>query len=245
MVRWQFRLVVNVEDGYAMSAGGGVERSVIALAQAEKAVRQRWIYASVAGGGDVGRDIFWGPIRFSVRFISSTSMMALAACAVAAVAALAALLPGPATPAAGAFGEELGCAVEGGYARRAEEQIAALIDEARGREGPAPLRWSSVQASVARMRATDMAVGRYFAHYNGQGVGAELMMRSMETREFVVGENIGRTNYRVERAVSLLHDGFMASAPHRANVLHTGFSQAGVGIASSDGVCYVAVVFTD
>jgi len=53
-----------------------------------------------------------------------------------------------------------------------------------------------------------------------------------------IGENVGRAT-----TVADVHDAFMASPAHRANVLRGVFTQAGMGIVEQDGQLWVVAVF--
>ena len=53
-----------------------------------------------------------------------------------------------------------------------------------------------------------------------------------------IGENVGRGN-----TVSSLHQAFMDSPGHRANILGAEYNYVGIGTGTKDGVLYVTVVF--
>lgn len=55
------------------------------------------------------------------------------------------------------------------------------------------------------------------------------------------GENVGVTG----GSVGDLEAAFMASAPHRANILHTSFRHVAIGAVRVDGVLWVTVFFYD
>jgi uncharacterized protein YkwD len=54
----------------------------------------------------------------------------------------------------------------------------------------------------------------------------------------MVAENSG-----VGPSVSALDAAFMASAPHRANILNAAYTQIGVGVVVADGRVWVAEIF--
>jgi hypothetical protein len=86
-------------------------------------------------------------------------------------------------------------------------------------------------ASVAARQAARMAAARSL--YHNPRLGSEVSGWSS------VGENVGRGS-----SVSAIHSALMDSAPHRANILSTSFTEVGIGTArSSDGELYVSEVF--
>src|SRR5262249_2042120 len=88
---------------------------------------------------------------------------------------------------------------------------------------------------LAQNRASQMAATQSLVHQN---IGALIGSTGFST----MGENIldGPGNM----SVSQMEAAWMASAPHRANILSGAFSAAGVGIAySSDGRVWVCVDF--
>ena len=113
----------------------------------------------------------------------------------------------------------------------ATEDLLALTNADRSRNGLAPLTGASDLQAFAQRRAEEMM--RAGKLWHSPNLGAEV------TGWRVVGENVGRgpTLPDIETA-------FMASPTHRANVLRPEFSQAGVGVVW-DGVdqFYVAVIF--
>lgn len=54
----------------------------------------------------------------------------------------------------------------------------------------------------------------------------------------ILGENVG-----VGSSIESLHQAFMASPPHRENVMRTRFRKIGVGVVERDGRLWVTVVF--
>ena len=56
----------------------------------------------------------------------------------------------------------------------------------------------------------------------------------------VLGENVG-----VGGTVESLHDAFMASPPHRHNVLYRQYRRVGVGVGRGHGRMWVTIIFQD
>lgn len=86
-------------------------------------------------------------------------------------------------------------------------------------------------SSVAARQAARMASAQRI--YHNPNLGSDVSGWSS------LGENVGRGP-----SVSSIHDAFMASSGHRANILSTSFTEVGIGTArGSDGQIYVSEVF--
>lgn len=112
-----------------------------------------------------------------------------------------------------------------------ESQFTSLTNSARSNKGLRSYSVASDLVSVARRHAQRMAASKSIYH-NGN-LGSEVSGWS------AVGENVGMGG-----SASSIHQAFMNSAAHRANILDTDFTQVGMGVAfDSDGVMYVTQVF--
>jgi hypothetical protein len=132
---------------------------------------------------------------------------------------------------------EVSSADPGGHAARS----SGLVDGARRDAGVAPLSRDPRLDRVAASHASRMAEADAIFHNSHleQDVNAE----GVEWDR--LGENVG-----MGPDVETIHEGFMASAPHRANVLEPQFNAIGVGVAvGSDDQgrqrLYVVHVFAD
>lgn len=112
----------------------------------------------------------------------------------------------------------------------AEGQFVASINSARDSAGRRALSTQSDLTAVARAWAAAMASSNTLKH------NPRLTTQVKGWR--YVGENVG-----VGGDVSSLHQAFMASAPHKANILDTDYTQIGVGVAFGNGRMWVAEVF--
>lgn len=124
-------------------------------------------------------------------------------------------------------------------------QMADLINAERARAGLPALAWMSDVNRVAVDRALDMASLGYFDHFNPAGIGAEVLLQAYGVPHVILGENIARSTYPAAQVVRTVHEAFMASAEHRANVLERRFHRVGIGAAVVDRTYYFAVVFVD
>lgn len=112
----------------------------------------------------------------------------------------------------------------------AEIELLDRINAARAAEGLAPLAAADDLVAVARRHAQRMSdEGRIFHNAN---------LRDEVDGWQVVGENVGRAG-----SIAEVHDAFMASPAHRANVVESRFTQAGMGVFDHNGELWVVEVF--
>lgn len=121
-------------------------------------------------------------------------------------------------------------------------EIVGWTNKAREQQGRPALRINLRLTSAARHHAANMARFRTMAH--------ELPAADLPTlidrvnyygyRWRQIGENVAY-NYRSTTGVT---NGWMASPGHRANILHKGFKEIGVGVSvTADGQTYYCQVF--
>jgi uncharacterized protein YkwD len=122
-----------------------------------------------------------------------------------------------------------------------EGTLWQLLNGARTNNGMAPLQQHGTLLGIARWRSQDMLDRNYFSHtipgcnclvyayYDSNGVGYAW-----------AGENIG-WNSGVDDASSpvRVHEQFMASPGHRANVLTAAFTHGAVGAAGADNQMFL------
>jgi uncharacterized protein YkwD len=106
---------------------------------------------------------------------------------------------------------------------------AERVEERRGRLAP-----GGRLTRVARAHSADMAGSSRL--YHNPELASDL--RSVSFR--IAGENVG-----VGGSIESLHEAFMASPPHKHNVLRRSFERVGVGVVyGDDGRLWVTVVFS-
>jgi len=112
-----------------------------------------------------------------------------------------------------------------------ESEFVSRMNSARTSNGLPAYPVRSDLTSVARRQAARMAAQNRM--YHNPNLGSEVSgWRN-------VGENVGRGP-----DVASIHNAFMGSASHRANILSSVFTEVGVGTArGSDGQLYVSQVF--
>lgn len=110
----------------------------------------------------------------------------------------------------------------------------ALTNDDRAERGLAALRLERRLSRYATRHSREMADRGYIFHSSD----AELRRALEGTQWTVAGENVG-----VGSSLDGLQDAFMASSPHRRNVLARSFDQAAVGVVVDYDRVWITVVF--
>lgn len=116
--------------------------------------------------------------------------------------------------------------------RSAEKAFKNKINDARENAGKVKLKLDPELSKVARVHARAMARKGFIYHQSHSQLGNRV------TRWSSLGENVG-----VGATVTSLHNAFMDSAGHRANILYSSFRNVGVGTKFKNGRLWVVVVF--
>ncbi len=101
-----------------------------------------------------------------------------------------------------------------------EQDLVTLTNQSRAAAGKAALTVDPALTEIARWRSQDMIERDYFSHSippNGTNVFDEMTRRGYCYT--VAGENIGYNNFPDDIATETIHQGFMDSPGHRANIL--------------------------
>ena len=112
-----------------------------------------------------------------------------------------------------------------------ERRFARRMNQARVEQGLSRMRFDPELSKVSRVHTREMIKADLLHH----ATTAQLTRRVTNWR--MLGENVG-----VGGTVSTLHDAFMNSPAHKANILY-GFNHVGVGVAKRDGRMWVTVTF--
>jgi uncharacterized protein YkwD len=107
----------------------------------------------------------------------------------------------------------------------AEQELLALINQARLAAGLSALRWDNRLAAIARAHSRDMAGGGFVAHVSPTTGDAMARIQHAGLSFPLVVENVGQ-----EGGVQQAHRGFMASPGHRANVVNPHLTHVGIGV---------------
>jgi hypothetical protein len=127
-------------------------------------------------------------------------------------------------------------AVSGWNQGSAESTLWQLMNGSRTNNGRAPLQQHGTLVSLARWRSSDMLAKSYFSHtIAGCGCLVYAYYDSNGLNYDWAGENIG-WNSGLDDSYSpvRVHEAFMESPGHRANVLDPSFTHGGVGAAAAD-----------
>jgi uncharacterized protein YkwD len=119
----------------------------------------------------------------------------------------------------------------------AEATLWQLMNGARSNNGVAPVQQHGTLVGLARWRSSDMLAKDYFSHtIAGCGCLVYAYYDSSGLAYDWAGENIGWNSGRSDAESPVrVHEQFMGSAGHRANVLDPRFTHGGVGAAAADG----------
>ena len=126
----------------------------------------------------------------------------------------------------------------------AEATLWQLLNGARTNNGMAPVQQHGTLVGIARGRSADMLNRDYFSHtIPGCGCLVYSQYDANGVAYLWAGENIG-WNSGIDDAASpvRVHEKFMASPGHRANVLDSRFTHGGVGAAAADGQMFQGYV---
>lgn len=125
-----------------------------------------------------------------------------------------------------------------------EDALVAGINAQRVAAGLPPLQSDPTLAAVAGERSRDMAQGGYFGHLSPTGETYTSLLERRGVTCSWCGENIAYNNYPDDQTVAVVLSSWMASPPHRDNILNPNFSRLGVGIAlGGSGLKYYTAVF--
>jgi uncharacterized protein YkwD len=130
-------------------------------------------------------------------------------------------------------------ALAGGWASGEERfgprrHMLALTNTDRAIHDRAALSFNERLSHYAKAHSQAMADRGYLFHSTGEQLQAELAGYDWE----LGGENIG-----VGGSLEGLEDAFMASPPHRQNLLRKVYEHAAIGIVRQDGRTWITVIF--
>lgn len=153
----------------------------------------------------------------------------LAAIALAATVAAGIVLPATTAQARPPVGAALA-----GTPAQDELSFLQKINQERVRAGLAALVSDSKLAPTSRSWSQSMASRNQLSH----DPNLAAIARQVEPAWRSVGENVG-----VGYSVQSLHDAFMGSSGHRANVMKSTYNRVGIGVVQSGGRIWVTVRF--
>ena len=125
----------------------------------------------------------------------------------------------------------LGIPARGSTSTSDEAGFVSRINEERAARGIRTLTVRGDLVEIARRHSARMAADGTI--YHNKNLGNEV-----SGNWYALGENVG-----MGPTVESLHEAFMASAPHRRNILDRDYNQIGVGVVIKDDTIYVTEVF--
>jgi uncharacterized protein YkwD len=122
---------------------------------------------------------------------------------------------------------------------RVERELFASVNQARRAQGLSPLRWDESLATAARRHAEVMAEHRSAQHgFEGEP--------SLSARVKQAGVHFSWLAENVIQGPSpeFIHEQFMKSPPHRANILDRDMDSIGVGVVEQGGQLFAVEDFS-
>jgi uncharacterized protein YkwD len=127
-------------------------------------------------------------------------------------------------------------------ADQAVAEMVAAINSVRLGASVAPLSTDQELEALAAERSADMAGRGYFSHVTPEGLTVFDLLEAREWLNGSAAENLALNSAVGSESAAIALQQFLASPPHRANLLQAGFSQIGVGTASGGGLTYFTVL---
>jgi uncharacterized protein YkwD len=119
--------------------------------------------------------------------------------------------------------------VERVNAARVEARLGALAE-------------SAALAAVASAYSCQMAEEGFFSHVDPAGLEVDDRVKAAGISYRQVGENLAR-NTNADNPAEVAVAGWLESESHRANVLHGGFTETGVGVCRVGATYYFTQLF--
>lgn len=122
--------------------------------------------------------------------------------------------------------------------RQFEQEVIALTNQERAKNGLAPLTENWELSRVARYKSQDMADIGYFSHTSPTYGSPFKMITDFGISYRSAGENIAM-GYATPEAV---REGWMNSPDHRANILGSTYTQIGIGYVADGNYWTMALI---
>jgi uncharacterized protein YkwD len=125
-----------------------------------------------------------------------------------------------------------------------EQQVFALINAERSKNGLSELEWSESLAAVARLHSADMARVKFFSHRGSDGSMVDDRADRLGLGSWrSIGENIAYMR-GFDDPAGLAVAKWLESTAHRKNLLGPNWKESAVGVAiTEDGTYYLTEVF--
>ncbi len=119
------------------------------------------------------------------------------------------------------------------------EQLLALANQARAAAGAGQLKWDGALAAAARQHCLLMAAEGPIAHRYGGEPGLAERTGQAGARFSLIEENVA-----VGPTAAEIHDEWMHSPGHRANLLNPAVDRVGVAVVASRGELYAVADYS-
>jgi uncharacterized protein YkwD len=126
-----------------------------------------------------------------------------------------------------------------GNAASYEKQIAERVNTSRAASGLGPLTLHELASNVARQHSQDMCSRGYFSHQTPEGLRPWDRLKQAGISFSAAGENIAKGQSSPEQ----VHNAWMNSSGHRANILNASWTHIGVGYVPCNSSPYWTQVF--
>ena len=122
------------------------------------------------------------------------------------------------------------------------DEVTALTNAYRAKNGLAPLYLDSTLTNVATVRSKEGVSQGYISHKRANGGNVTAIAAEWDVDYSIMGENLGRFQTTTKQVVDMWID----SPSHRANLLGDRYDRLGVGIAQdANGNYYWTQIFAD
>ena len=108
-----------------------------------------------------------------------------------------------------------------------EQDLFKLVNRARQKHDLAPVRFSPPLSSLARKHSLDMALRGDISHFSTSGKAYYERLVEGDFYFIKNGENVAFSQTFISE---FIHQGFMDSPGHRANILDPDFDEVGIGV---------------
>jgi len=120
-----------------------------------------------------------------------------------------------------------------------EKLLFASANRERAAQGLSPLRWNSVLAAAAQQHALRMARENTLSHQLPGEAGLKQRIAQHGGHFASMAENIAEGP-----SAATIHEEWMKSPPHRANLMDPQLDSVGVGVAERNGILFAVEDFS-
>jgi len=120
----------------------------------------------------------------------------------------------------------------------AERRLLDMLNQSRRQQGLAPLRVDDRLTAAAREHSRVMAEKGQLAHQLPGEANLSRRLRDSQIAFISAGENIDMGSGWLQA-----HSAFMASPPHRANILDDDYETVGIGVVERHGTYWITEDF--